>query len=132
MREKIIFMILLFVVCYCRVDRSFPNSFFISIFFLHHRVSNPQPLYPPLARLSRQWYYHCATVPLGGEGLWLFIKGWVVRLLGWGPEDGGWVVGLRKGVGVSLAWWACGLGKGEAEEGGDSMITRWLASERRD
>jgi hypothetical protein len=41
MREKINFVILLFVVMLCcRVDRSFPNSFFISI-FSSSPVSNP-------------------------------------------------------------------------------------------
>ena len=60
---------------------------------------------PPLARLSRQWCFHCATVPLGGKELWWVIRGWLFCLVvgGW-PEERG----LRK--------------RGEPEDGGVARV----------
>ena len=105
MREKIAFWILLFVVL-CRSCASLVSNLFL--FFLHHLpscVRTHNLFIPPLARLSRQWYFHCATVPLRWWGVKLAYKG-VLRLwlgvLAWGSDKGdggeGWGFPRIKGA----------------------------------
>ena len=53
----------------------FPNSFCVFFFFTSFPSLESITFFPPLARLSRQWHFHCATVPLDMMMIKLAYKG---------------------------------------------------------